>query len=79
MESLSRIPAESNAAAKNKTGIRKSKTGRWRGAVLILLNLFMIAHIIQWRFMGKTISPIEPSETMPALLSWITAWVGEIR
>jgi len=31
------------------------------------LNLFMIAHIIQWRFMGKTISPIEPSETMYTL------------
>ncbi len=27
----------------------------------------MIAHIIQWRFMGKTISPIEPSETMHTL------------
>src|SRR5258708_38163578 len=31
------------------------------------LNLFMIAHIIQWRIMGKTISPIEPSETMHTL------------
>src|SRR3989442_14902048 len=27
----------------------------------------MIAHIIQWRIMGKTISPIEPSETMHTL------------
>jgi tetratricopeptide (TPR) repeat protein/ferredoxin len=27
----------------------------------------MIAHIIQWRFMGKTVSPIEPSETMYTL------------
>src|SRR4029453_6925877 len=44
----------------SRTGIRKSKTGRWRAAALILLNLFMIAHIIQWRIMGKTISPIEP-------------------
>ena len=50
-----------------KTGIRKSKTGRWRAAALILLNLFMIAHIIQWRLMGRTISPIEPSETMHTL------------
>jgi tetratricopeptide (TPR) repeat protein/ferredoxin len=31
------------------------------------LNLFMIAHIIQWRVMGKTVSPIEPSETMYTL------------
>ena len=51
----------------HKSGIRKSKTGRWRGAALILLNLLMIAHIIQWRIMGKSISPIEPSETMHTL------------
>jgi tetratricopeptide (TPR) repeat protein/ferredoxin len=49
------------------TGIRKSKTSRWRAAALITLNLFMIAHIIQWRIVGKTISPIEPSETMQTL------------
>jgi tetratricopeptide (TPR) repeat protein/ferredoxin len=51
----------------HKSGIRKSKTGRWRAAALILLNLFMIAHIIQWRIMGRTVSPIEPSETMHTL------------
>jgi Flp pilus assembly protein TadD/ferredoxin len=51
----------------HKNGIRKSRTGRWRAAALILLNLLMIAHIIQWRIMGKTISPIEPSETMHTL------------
>src|SRR6185312_13538714 len=48
-------------------GMRKSKTGRWRGLALLLLNLFMIAHIIQWRFTGRTVSPIEPSETMYTL------------
>ena len=57
----------SNAPGYTKTGIRKSKTSRWRGAALITLNLFMIAHIIQWRVMGKTVSPIEPSETMHTL------------
>jgi tetratricopeptide (TPR) repeat protein/ferredoxin len=51
----------------SRTGIRKSKTSRWRAAALITLNLFMIAHVIQWRLMGKTISPIEPSETMYTL------------
>src|SRR5262249_54151647 len=53
--------------AGSKTGIRKSKTSRWRAAALILLNLFMIAHIIQWRVVGKTVSPIEPSEIMHTL------------
>src|SRR5262245_29766130 len=56
-----------SAARNSKTGIRKSKTSRWRAAALILLNLFMIAHIIQWWLMGKTVSPIEPSETMYTL------------
>jgi polyferredoxin/tetratricopeptide (TPR) repeat protein len=50
-----------------KSGIRKSKTSRWRALALILLNLLMIAHIVQWRVMGKTVSPIEPSETMQTL------------
>lgn len=47
--------------------MRKSKVAGWRGLALLLLNLFMIAHIIQWRFTGKTVSPIEPSETMHTL------------
>jgi tetratricopeptide (TPR) repeat protein/NAD-dependent dihydropyrimidine dehydrogenase PreA subunit len=56
-----------NVPGYSKAGIRKSKTSRWRAAALITLNLFMIAHIIQWRLMGRTISPIEPSETMYTL------------
>ncbi len=56
-----------NVPGYSKAGIRKSKTSRWRAAALIALNLFMIAHIIQWWIMGKTISPIEPSETMYTL------------
>lgn len=46
------------------SGIKKSKTSRWRAAVLIALNLLMIAHFIQWWVVGRTVSPIEPSETM---------------
>jgi polyferredoxin/tetratricopeptide (TPR) repeat protein len=49
--------------------IRASKTSRWRAAALILLNLLMIAHVVQWRITGKTVSPIEPSETMQTLQS----------
>jgi len=56
-----------NLPGYSRTGIRKSKTSRWRAAALILLNLFMITHIIQWRIMGRTVSPIEPSETMYTL------------
>ncbi|MEO6654639.1 MAG: 4Fe-4S binding protein [Pyrinomonadaceae bacterium] len=46
------------------SGIRASKTSRWRAAALIALTLLMIAHVIQWRISGTTLSPIEPSETM---------------
>jgi polyferredoxin/tetratricopeptide (TPR) repeat protein len=62
-----RSPAGVTAPGYSSTGIRKSRTSRWRALALITLNLFMIAHIIQWRIMGKTISPIEPSETMHTL------------
>jgi len=62
-----RATAGDNVPGYSRTGIRKSRTSRWRAAVLILLNLFMIAHIIQWRIMGSTVSPIEPSETMQTL------------
>jgi len=64
-----RAGAPVNVPGYNKAGIRESKTGRWRALALILLNLFMIAHIIQWRLMGRTVSPIEPSETMYTLQS----------
>src|SRR6185295_4429897 len=47
--------------------VRASRTSRWRAAVLITLNLLMIAHFVQWRVMGETLSPIEPSETMHTL------------
>ena len=48
-------------------GIARSRTARWRAISLILLYLLMIAHIVQWRIMGKTVSPIEPSESMYTL------------
>ena len=65
--SISRHGGSSKNSPVQKSGIRKSKTSRWRALALILLNLLMIAHIVQWRIMGKTVSPIEPSETMHTL------------
>lgn len=50
-----------------ESGIRKSKTSRWRAIALISLTLLMIAHFVQWWLMGTTVSPIEPSETMYTL------------
>ena len=47
-----------------KDGIRASRSARWRAFALITLNVLMTLHVIQWWIMGKTVSPIEPSESM---------------
>jgi tetratricopeptide (TPR) repeat protein/NAD-dependent dihydropyrimidine dehydrogenase PreA subunit len=50
-----------------KSGVSHSSMSRWRAAALIAVNLLIVAHIIQWRLMGRTITPIEPSEAMHTL------------
>jgi polyferredoxin/Flp pilus assembly protein TadD len=60
------LPVLPNAEAQNGS-IRESKTSIWRAGALITLTALMIVHFIQWRLMGSTISPIEPSETMYTL------------
>jgi polyferredoxin/Flp pilus assembly protein TadD len=60
------LPVLKNSAPQND-GISHSRASRWRAAALIALTLLMIAHVIQWRLTGQTISPIEPSETMATL------------
>ena len=57
------LPILPNSAKKNDQ-VAESRTSRWRAVALIALNLLMIAHIIQWKVTGTTVSPIEPSETM---------------
>jgi polyferredoxin/Flp pilus assembly protein TadD len=59
--------AETAGETAKKSGIGHSGAAKWRAAALITLNLLMIAHFIQWRFSGQTVSPIEPSETMYTL------------
>jgi polyferredoxin/Flp pilus assembly protein TadD len=65
-QGLNQLPVLKNSPTP-QSGMRKSKTSRWRAASLIFLNLLMVAHIIQWRIVGRTVSPIEPSETMHTL------------
>lgn len=60
------LPVLPNSPAQ-KEPIADSRASRWRAGVLIALNLLMIAHVVQWWLMGKTISPIEPSEAMYTL------------
>lgn len=47
-----------------KHQVRKSKMGPWRAAVLIAVHVLMIAHIVHWYVKGRTLSPVEPSESM---------------
>jgi polyferredoxin/Flp pilus assembly protein TadD len=60
------LPVLKNSPSK-EAEIRHSRTSIWRAAALIGLTLLMVAHFIQWRLTGQTISPIEPSETMYTL------------
>ena len=60
------LPVLSNSADQ-KVSISSSRVSRWRAGALIALTLLMIAHVIQWRMMGKTVTPIEPSEAMHTL------------
>ncbi len=48
-------------------GIRKSKNGPRRAAVLIGVHLLVIAHLLHWWWKGRTLSPVEPSEAMYTL------------
>lgn len=47
-----------------KTAVAASRTAKWRAFALITVNLLIVAHILQWWFMGRTVSPVEPSESM---------------
>lgn len=60
------LPVLGNGEASMIT-VRNSKAGKIRAIVLIALNAAMIAHIVQWLATGRTISPVEPSETMQTL------------
>lgn len=45
----------------------RTRRARWRAFVLTMVNVLMIAHLIQWAIVGMTVSPVEPSEAMETL------------
>lgn len=47
--------------------IRRSTRGRWRALVLILVHVVFVAHFLHWRYAGRTVTPVEPSEAMQTL------------
>ncbi len=44
--------------------IRKSKSGKRRAAVLIVVHLLIAIHVAHWLSTGSTLTPLEPSEAM---------------
>jgi len=48
-------------------GVRKSKRGPWRAAVLITVHAVVALHVTHFLLSGRTLSPVEPSESMYTL------------
>ena len=44
--------------------VRASRMGRRRAAVLVLVHVLIAIHIVHWLVTGRTLSPVEPSETL---------------
>jgi polyferredoxin/Tfp pilus assembly protein PilF len=44
--------------------IRASRVGKWRALSLILVHLLVAVHVAHWLETGRTMSPLEPSESM---------------
>jgi ferredoxin len=55
---------EASPVALRRPAIRKSKAGRRRAIVLLLVQVVIVLHIVQWKSTGSTLSPLEPSESM---------------
>jgi polyferredoxin len=43
---------------------RPSHAGRWRALVLLLVHVAIALHVWHWYSSGRTLSPLEPSESM---------------
>ncbi|MCG8406265.1 MAG: tetratricopeptide repeat protein [Phycisphaerales bacterium] len=46
------------------TGMKKSRSGRWRAYSLAIVHLLMVGHFLHWLWAGSTLTPIEPSESV---------------
>ncbi len=55
------------AADVRTTEPRRSRRGRWRAVVLGAVQLAIVAHATHYLLAGRTLSPVEPSESMYTL------------
>lgn len=47
--------------------VRPSKSGKWRAASLLAVHVLILAHVAHWLIKGKTLTPVEPSESMETI------------
>jgi polyferredoxin/tetratricopeptide (TPR) repeat protein len=47
--------------------IAKSRVARWRALSLVTVSLVMVIHLLQWVYVGMTVSPVEPSESVQTI------------
>jgi polyferredoxin/Flp pilus assembly protein TadD len=67
-------PALPVAGQGSLSSVRRSRRGKWRAAVLIGIHLAIAAHISHYVVAGRTLSPVEPSESMYTLeLGYVNA------
>ena len=57
------LPASSSESAPRAVIARSRATG-WRFAVLALVQAAIVAHVIHWVVAGRTVTPVEPSESI---------------
>jgi ferredoxin len=54
--------------------VKRSRRGPWRAASLILVHLLVLVHLAHWKITGRTLTPLEPSESMQTLeLGYVNA------
>jgi hypothetical protein len=67
-------PALPVAGTGRLSPVRKSRRAKWRAAVLITVHLVVAAHVTHFLMAGRTLSPVEPSESMYTIeLGWVNA------
>ena len=57
-------PALPVAGRGSLAAVRKSRHAVWRAAVLVSVHVLILAHLTHFLVRGRTLSPVEPSESM---------------
>ena len=57
-------PALPVAGRGSLSSVRKSRHARWRAVALVSVHVLILAHLTHFLLRGRTLSPVEPSESM---------------